>query len=360
VEADGRIAAWAFRLLQGGGPPAGDDRQEPDGRFVEFARRNVILVRCEEALRAQGGSVATVLGDAAAEERRRIQQTVGFVGELGDLCLRHGIAFVFTKAFQHYPDMGHDVDLFVGDRSDQIDRLIRRAYPCAPGADSLSNRVAGKTSWEVEGQPTPVEVHHGRLGHVGEHEIYAAMLVRRRARLDIGEITTFVPSAEDQVILQALQRVYGHGTVRVSDVFHTIRLLSGDLDRDYVVKTTRRIGILAGLCCYLRYVEAICRTVGESLPHPETWKPLAARGWGDIRLRGWHYRFPAMWVFGRLYAGKLAHDLASGDWASAGRLLLLPPLAAVAAGRAVIRRAARGRDRQSPGRKVESDAQASV
>ena len=353
------LAAQAFGLLWGRGslPPR---TWTADARFLEFARRNVIVVRCEEALRARRGPVATELADAAEAERLRIRQTVGFVGELGDLCARHGIEFVFTKAFQHLPDMGHDVDLFVGDRSDRIDRLICCAYPCAPGADSLSNRVAGKTSWEVEGQPTPLEVHHGRLGHVGEHESYAAMLLRRRIQVDIAGIRTLVPAPEDQLILQVLQRVYSHLSLRVSDVVHTVHLFRHDMDWTYILKTTRRIGIFGGLCCYLRYVEAICRTVGESLSHPEAWKPLAEKGWGDIRLGRWHYRFPVVSIPGWLYGKKLAHDLGSRNWGGAGRLLLLAPLALAAAGRAVLRRAARGRSRPSPGGKIKSDAEAPV
>jgi len=329
-------------------------------RFREFARRNVILVRGHDVLEREGVPVEEGFAEAVAPERRRIERTVRFIAELGAMCGRHDIEFVFTKAFQHYPDMGHDVDLLVLDRSNRIDSLVGQSFKSVRGADSLINRVAGKTSWEVEGEPTPLEVHHGRLGHVGEHNVYPGILFRRRAQVQIAGITTCVPSPEDQLIVQVLQRIYAHLSLRVSDVVHTARLLGHDMDWDYIVETTRQIGVFGGLCCYLRSVDEICQGLGERAVRVETWRHLGQSGWGNIRLGRWHYRFPVVRVCGRLYGEKLARDLASADWASAGRLLLLPPLAVAAAGRAVLRRAGQGRSRPSPGRKVEGDAEAPV
>ena len=239
--------------------------------------------------------------------------------------------------------MGHDVDLFVLDRSRRVDQLLRQRIGAVPGAGSLVHRVAGKLTYVVPGYVSPVEVHHGRLGLLGEHAAYPALLARRRQPLDVDSVRTWIPSREDQLVVQVLQRIYAHLSLRLSDVLHTVVIVRHPtFDWDYAVATARRIGILHGLCCYLGYVgEVYQRSAGTRLAWPDV-RGLAMPRWaGHPQFRGDHYGFPRGRVLARVYGAKLLSDLKALDWRGVGKLLLLVAIAVVVGLRALCRRAVR-------------------
>src|SRR5439155_1511281 len=106
----------------------------------------------------------------------------------------------------------------------------------------------------------------------------------------------------------------------------------GSLDWDYILATARRHGALAGLGCYLSYVDQIHRDV--------FWQPLVAepmrgvlglRGWGRVEFRAGGYRFPILRVNSRLYVRQLGSRIAARDWTAATRLFLIPVVAAARA-----------------------------
>jgi hypothetical protein len=333
VASDRRHAEGALRLLLG---PHGEWDRSPQAWdwdvFVRVARDNVILVRSAAAFGELRVAQPAVFAEAAAQERRRVGRTVEWIGKISELCLQERVPFVFTKAFQHYPDMGHDIDLFVSDHSAGIDALLTRTLGASPIRGSLSHRTAGKTSYELSGCPSPVEIHHGRMGQIGEHTAYPAILMKNRRWTTVGGISTYVPSPEDQVILQALQRIYDHLSIRLSDVVHTVAALRAPLDWPYVVETSRRAGIFDGVCCYLTYVDQIHEAVFGTSVVPEALQPALGRHrWGSVQFKEGVYRFPTGSVVGRVYGAKFLAELRALNWEGAGRLALLPPLAVLAA-----------------------------
>ena len=342
-----RLGNQALGLLLGGSESwwVGSRLADDEWRALFcLAQTNVITIRLYERLRALGVPVPhDPWAPAVGAEKARIRSTIELIGRLTEICEAAPLDIVFTKSFQHFPDMGHDVDLFVMDRSRHVDGLLRERLGAAPGAGSLVHRLAGKLAYVVPGYSSPVEVHHGRLGLLGEHATYPAMLVRRRQPLEVEGVRTWIPSREDQLIVQALQRIYAHLSLRLSDVLYTVSIIRlPGFDWDYVVATARRIGIVDGLSCYLRYVEEVYRrSVGVPLESPDVRRLATARWAGHPQFRGYLYGFPRGRVLARVYAGKLLADVAALNWRGVGKLVLLVGVAVLVWLRILWRRAAR-------------------
>ena len=59
--------------------------------FLRTARRNVILLRCEEGLERFGIRPDQGFREGAKAERERIRRTLPFIGRIGEICERKGI-----------------------------------------------------------------------------------------------------------------------------------------------------------------------------------------------------------------------------------------------------------------------------
>lgn len=341
---------WALRMLVGDAVPTAGDVERlarPDAagwtNLWRLSVSNVIPRRLFERLAVLGSPAPPpLIAEALRVEAMRVQRALEVIGRVTATFAGAGLPVVFTKAFQHFPDMGHDIDLFVVDRTRRSDALLMEQLGAVQDRNSLTNSVAGKRAWVVPGVPLPVEIHHGRLGHVGEHAAFAESMARNRREIVVGGIRTWVPSREDQLIVQVLQRMYSHLHLRVSDValsIHTVR--EAAFDWDHVAASARRIGVLPGLVGYLECVRQIHRrSVGQELPVPEP-RRLGARVWHlNARFAGSTYQLPRGRTLMRVYGAKLAADVRAGRCASVGRLALLPPLALSAAAGAVWRRVA--------------------
>jgi hypothetical protein len=149
-----------------------------------------------------------------------------------------------------------------------------------------------------------------------------------------------VPAAEDQLILQAIQRVLGRRTLRVADVAWTIATIRAGLDWGGLIATVRRLGLAPALGCYLSYVARIWGDVASEdlLPAPFA-RELPLAGWGRVAFHAGRYQLPPFQANGRLYVRTAVALVGAGNWGGAGRLGALPALALAAAGRRLWARA---------------------
>lgn len=302
-----------------------------DWNFVlQLAQRNVITIRLFEALQDVGIAVPNrTYRNVVEAERARIRRMMELINRISEVLEREGIEYVFMKSFQHYPDMGEDADLLVLDRSSMVDLVIINSLRASVSKGSLSHKLAGKQGYEIHGYSSPLEIHHGRLGHVGEHSLYPKILTRNRQRIRLDGITTFIPSPEDQLIIQVLQRIYSHLCIRLSDVIHAVSLIRReDLKWDYVLAITRRVGIFEGLCCYLSYITQIHKELFGTDAVPPEWREVLVRDcYGKVHFQGRHYSFPVALVLSKVYSKEILALVESWDGEGVARLCLLPPLA---------------------------------
>ncbi|MGH7526049.1 MAG: hypothetical protein ACREMX_05050, partial [Gemmatimonadales bacterium] len=294
--------------------------------------RNAVLIRCTDRLSGRGAEPPPATADLVRRERERARAMLDAMQAVATQCRALGVGFLYPRALQHLPDMGRDLDLLLLSCSTEVDARLRAELHAVPLPAGLRGRIGGSTSYRLPGCPAVLDVQHGRLGVVGEHKTFPAALLRRRRPRTVAGRTFDVPSEEDQLLLQGMLRVYGRTALRLSDIASTILLLrSHSVDWDYVIRTARELAILPGLSCYLTYVDQIhAGALGGRLPCPDVARRLLSQSWGRVRFEGDEYRFPAAAVNCRLYLQRLATDLRSRRWSSAGRLGLIPAVAGAA------------------------------
>jgi hypothetical protein len=323
------------------GPPGLAGLGEAEwGRLAEVARRNGVLLRLAGKLQASGLAPPEEFGAAVGRERRRARAVLEVVAAAGRVCSEHGLAFIFPKAFLHYPDVGGDVDLLLLSPSSRAGSLVASALGAAPARRSFQERVAGSVTCAVGPAAVPLDVHCGRLGALGEERLYPRIVFENARSVWIEGEEYRTPSPEDQLLLQAMQKVYGRRHLRLSDLVATIRAVrQQELAWDYLLRGARRFGVLAGLSCYLGYAEQVYAEVcGGALLPAAVRRAVPREDWGRVEFRDGYYRFPTLAVAGRLYARKLVAAVAGGNWESAGRICLLPLVGAATALRRRTRR----------------------
>jgi len=297
--------------------------------LLRVARANAVLVRTGERLAAQGVTLPDHFAAAVAQERRRTRSALELMRQVSLACESRGIAFLFPKALQDYPDFGDDVDLLVLSRSTRLDGGITAGLHTTRVKRDLGERLAGATTYRVSGCPTPLDVQHGRLGVVGQYGVFPLVLVQNARPGEVDGIPVAVPRPEDQLVLQGMQRIAGRLGIALGDIVFTISMARRPaIDWDYVIATARRHGALPGLSCYLNYVDQIHRDVfWRPLLPTAVWSSRLLRGWGRTEYRAGAYRFPLVRVNAALHWHDLRHRLAGADWAGAGRLCLMPLVA---------------------------------
>ena len=334
--AEQEAAATILRILVNGSLADGDAVGDPS-LLLRIAGPNEALLRVAGALRSAGVVLAPADDSAVAAEQDRVADAFRAAREIAGVCTGANIPFLFPKILQHYPDLGDDLDLLVLTDREHFARSVLPQLTLVGDHHSLASRIAGSAGFLLFGCATPLDVQHGRLGRLGEHRDFPRTLYRRRRSLSAGGLRFDVPSPDDHLVLQGMQRVYGRRKITLADLAYAIRsILTDALDWDSVLRTARTHGVGAGLSCYLTYADDIHRAVfGGALLPRDVRARLRTDGWGRVEFRGGYYRYPTVKVASALYALELGAHLRARRWTGAGRIFLLPALGAAAAFRRI-------------------------
>src|SRR5690242_10426050 len=220
--------------------------------LLALAQQNSVLIRVAERLPLAGLEPPDFFVAAAERERERTEAVFAVMRRLGERCEEAGLDYLFPTAWQHYPDVGRDLDLLLLSRSQDVDGAILAGTAASLRARDLRDRLAGTALYWLNEVALPLDIHHGRLGLVGEHGTYPAGLIHRRRRHLVAGEERFTPAPEDQLILQGMSRVAGRRSFSIADAAATAAIVRGQrLDWKYLVSVARHIGVLPGLSCYL-------------------------------------------------------------------------------------------------------------
>jgi hypothetical protein len=329
-------AEGMLRLLLESADPADATGRLGWAGLAPLARRHGVLLRVADRLASVGEMGPPSFRQAVLDERQRVHSALRVVHCVSEACEEQGVAFLFPKVFQHLPDIGTDLDLLIGSDAPAVDVNLLQAAGLR-ARRGATNRLTGATVYEIDGCPSLLDVQRGRLGRMGEDATFAGMMLAgaRRRVVDGAEIR--VPSAEHQLILQGMQRIFGRADVRISDLVYTITSLRQDpLDWGQILATARQLRVFQGLACYLSYVEQVHdQVLGGPLLTPAMSATVHLPRWGRLEFRQGSYRFPAVRVNSALYFSKLVAEVRGQNWSSAGRLCLAPAVAVAS----VVRRA---------------------
>lgn len=328
AEKERHYASIILRLLVEGTISEAEQQGVIWGDLLQIAAQNGVLIRVVDQLETIGLEPRHFFSAAVKEMRARNQRKLALINHISERCSQANIEFIFPKALQSYPDMPGDIDLYVAGTSLEVDRQILKGLQTKALKRTLRNRIEGTANYMVRGCDAPLEIHHGRLGMAGEHKSYISRLIENAviARADGQDF--LVPSPEDQLILQALQRVVQRSYLRLSDVVTTISLVSrNELNWEYVVRMVKQLNIVYGLSCYLGFIEQIYRETLKNYLLPAGFVVPLGVDMPRIEFNSGFYRFRRIEVGSRQLTNKFCSAMLAEDWAIASRLSLLPVVA---------------------------------
>ena len=332
IEQEGKYASIILRLLVDGTIDPEEQRSVIWGDLLQIAAQNGVLIRVVDQLETIGLEPRHFFSAAVRDMRARNQRKLTLISHLSERCNQANVEFIFPKAIQTYPDMPGDIDLYVPATSLDVDRTILKGLHARPLKRTLSNRIEGTANYIVRGCDSPLEIHHGRVGMAGEHKSYINQLIENAIPARAEGDDFMVPSPEDQLVLQGLQRVVQRSYLRLSDVVATITLLRrNELDWNYVVKTVRDLNTFYGFNCYLGFIEQIYRDTFKNYLLPAGFLLLPDTERPRIEFRTGFYRFKRIEVGGRGFINKFWSALIAENWTVVSRLSLLPLLVASSA-----------------------------
>lgn len=328
MEQEQAYASIILRLLLNDAMEAVENRTILWGDLLHIAAQNGVLIRVVDKLEKMGFEPRHFFSASIGELRARNQSKLKIIGRIGKQCVEGDVRFIFPKVFQNYPDMSGDIDLYISRRSLDADAVILRGLRAVPVKRNLRNRIDGTANYRLPGCDSQLEIHHGRVGMLGEHKFYINQVIEKGqwVRLEGGDF--LMASPEDQLILQGLQRVVQRSYLRLSDVVSTITLLRQNvLDWNYILKTVKDLNTFYGLASYLGFVEQIYSNTCSSLLPPDLMRSVVSKRPGTIEFREGFYRFQRLRIGSRGYANKFCSAVLSENWTVASRLSLLPVLA---------------------------------
>ena len=254
---------------------------------------------------------------------------------LHDVCMgleSGGCPVVVIKSFDHWPDLGSDLDLLTCSDEARVVAIMREQFGADVEAQAWSDRVARKLNFRLPDLPELIEIHFGRLGQAGEQSELSAQILSRQRMREFAGRKFAVPAPEDRVLLATLQRLYRHCYIRICDFADTAELLdSGELDWDELRCAAKIAAIWPGVATFLRLVtEYAGHYRAEPILLPRRVAVAARFGIEKMYPNAGFLRLPLFPQGAELYLRQLTKLLRQRDTNGSLRLGLVPPLAMAA------------------------------
>jgi hypothetical protein len=265
-------------------------------------------------------------------EQRQIDTALVTLSKIVGALELTGHTPIVIKTLDHWPDIGSDLDLFIGATEADTVRVMRSELQAEVQPQSWGDRLAHKWNFKIPGLPQLVEIHVGCLGQTGEHDALPKQLQETSVTRDIGPYRFHVPAPEEQVALATLQRMYRHFYIRLTDLINLTGLVrNGRLDFMRLRTSSERWLIWPGVATLLKIASDYNERVGVGpLPLPE-FVVRSARFGAEVTYVGKQFlRVPMMPQGSQLFLQQLIGTGAAHRFRAAARLSLLPALACAA------------------------------
>jgi hypothetical protein len=305
--------------------------------FLNFALLQRVYLRTLQLLEKRyvsdaGASRFEGFEELQRAEQRQIDAALMTLSKIVQALELTGHTPIVIKTLDHWPDIGSDLDLFIGASEADTVRVMRSELQAEVQAQSWGDRLAHKWNFKIPGLPQLVEIHVGCLGQTGEHDALPKQLQETSVMRDAGPYRFHVPAPEEQVALATLQRMYRHFYIRLTDLVNLTGLVrSGRLDFTRLRTSSERWLIWPGVATLLKITSDYNERVGVGpLPLPE-FVVRSARFGAEVTYVGKQFlRVPMMPQGSQLFLQQLIGTGAAHRFRAAARLALLPALAAAA------------------------------
>ena len=310
-----------------------------DAQFEEllsFAELQRVQIRTLTILANAWGQSDGCRRDAVerrlSEELSQVKNAIFQWSRIAAALEDQGNPVVVIKTLDHWPDVGSDLDLFTMAPAGEVCRVMTNSLGAQILPQSWGDRLACKWNFKVPGLSVPVEIHVKRLGQTGEQRTLPLRLLQSSVRREVHGHFFRVPSPEHQIAIVALQRMYRHFYIRLTDIVNVARLLrSSAVDLQWLREITEPVALWPGIATLLQIVSGYSEHYGGTpLPLPAEVQEAACFTEGSTYVDQRFLRIPMVPQATGLYCRQWGKTAASRNFRSLSRLTLLPLLAAAA------------------------------
>lgn len=306
--------------------------EEEFSELVQLAGIHHVLVRSLRLVEAraceQGNDrIRRLSREALDRESKRIATAVEWLEAITGSLEEARSPAVVIKSLDHWPDLGSDLDLYIGGSREPVMEVMRQKFRARVEPRSWGDRLANKWNFRIPGLQELVEIHVRYLGQTGEHALLADRVSKRMEWRRIDGRNFPVPSPEERILISTLQRMYRHFYFRLCDMADTAALVAGGGVNFKELRTGAETGgIWPGVASFLAMVANYVKRFGGALELPPGLTGAARFEDLSVEFRGAFLRVPTR-PAAALYRSQLITAGKHGDLRAISRLPLLPGLA---------------------------------
>ena len=186
--------------------------------LIYFLKENKIFIRYIELLENNNLNIDKKLRSEYEKEVDRVKINKDMINNIVYLLKEYEENYILFKNYQHYPDMGEDIDILITNNYSNIKYKLIKEYNLIEKKQSIFNKIARKNMLLYKDKCLEIELHNARLGRLGEFIITKNIIEYCKKNKDM----IYVPSAEFQLVINVVQRLYTRSHLRISEIIFNL------------------------------------------------------------------------------------------------------------------------------------------
>jgi hypothetical protein len=293
-------------------------------RMTELAKWNKVLLRAAPLLQLPEDKLKGLQADV--DEGFRLYDHMSKIFD------NTGVDYVILKSFDSLPELGHDLDFLVPDRSQfkaAKDMLLGKLHGSAQELTHC-DKLVGKFSCFLPGFTHDFEIYP-TVSQMGEEYFDPRQVFSRRIRGKVQGREVWLMSDTDRAFIRIIHAMYRHNFLKLSDVIDFPKLIENCSTKDLTDRIDAA-GMGDSYLFFLATEKRFLERCGVQSPKLDELIKAASERFGPDRLRFLQhdrlvlpYRIPTSGLI-VLFLLKAGRDVARGRLRSAFDCLLCPPL----------------------------------
>ena len=228
---------------------------ELDENFIFLLKENKVLIRFFNLMKKNDMQINDRLLDEVKKEKERICELEVMIFNIATTLKKFSRDFIFIKNYQHYPDMGDDIDIYVIKNYINIKNEIVKSLGFIELPQKLFHRIGKKIMLKHKTNNIEVELHE-RLGRVGEFNFNNFDILNYTQKYN-SEI--IIPSNELKMVIQIIQRIYTRSYLRISEILYYFENSNSKIEVNLLVRLSKILNITSGKIFYAEILDCLLK-----------------------------------------------------------------------------------------------------
>ncbi len=230
-----------------------DQKINYSDEILYFLKENKILVRFCKLLEKNKIEIDKILKNEYKKEKLRIVKNIEMMRHISTSLIDYDQDFIFFKNFQHYPDMGDDIDIMILRNFKSIKNKLLKDFSFHERKQTIFNKLANKYMLIEKNKKLEIELHNSKLGRLSEFSFN----INLEKLYQKNELSFNTPVKEFQLIINVIQRLYTRSYIRVSELLFLKLNTTDNFDREFAETIAKKLDVLKGLNLYFKVIDSL-------------------------------------------------------------------------------------------------------